>query len=135
MDGEEGGGRGGRVVHIDGIVRDDGRKWKKKIRLARQSTFLSFLSLFFFIFFFCQGDTRFFVAIHSPQIDRGRNFEKWEFWMDVECNGNNAFLFPFFPSFLPSNWKICDSMGYWGMMALNRITIFFFFEREIGDWK
>lgn len=135
MDGEEGGGRGGRVVHIDGIVRDDGRKWKKKIRLARQSTFLSFLSLFFFIFFFCQGDTRFFVAIHSPQIDRGRNFEKWEFWMDVECNGNNAFLFPFFPSFLPSKWKICDSMGYWGMMALNRITIFFFFFFWERNWR
>lgn len=51
MDGE-GGGRGGRVVHIDGIVRDDGRKWKKKIRLARQSTFLSFLSLFLLFYFF-----------------------------------------------------------------------------------
>lgn len=48
------GGRGGgeRVVHIDGIVRDDGRKWKKKIRLARQSTFLSFLSLFLLFYFF-----------------------------------------------------------------------------------
>lgn len=134
-------GRGGRRKRREGRPHrwNCPRRWEKmeKEDSSRASIDVSFFSLslssLLFFYFFCKGDTRFFVAIHSPQIDRGRNFEKWEFWMDVECNGNNAFLFPFFPSFLPSNWKICDSMGYWGMMALNRITIFF--EREIGDWK
>lgn len=136
-------GRGGRRKRREGRPHrwNCPRRWEKmeKEDSSRASIDVSFFSLslssLLFFYFFCKGDTRFFVAIHSPQIDRGRNFEKWEFWMDVECNGNNAFLFPFFPSFLPSNWKICDSMGYWGMMALNRITIFFFFFFWERNWR
>lgn len=54
--------------------------------------------------------------------------------LDVECNGNNAFLFFFF---LASKWKICDSMGYWGMIARwHWIGLQFFWEKlEIGNEK
>lgn len=94
---------------------------------SRASIDVSFFSLSFF--FFLQRRHAI-LCRDSFSTDRSRNFEKWEFW-DVECNGNNAFLFFFF-SFEVENLRFDGVLGNDRTVALNRITIFL---REIGDWK
>lgn len=50
----------------------------------------------FSLFFFFLQRRHAILCRDSFSTDRSRNFEKWEFCWDVECNGNNAFLFFFF---------------------------------------